>query len=153
MQLLGYYVNYLPCTHTIVAQFILCMIFWMSAATTQHWNYSGQKSEEKKNTHTHSHNMQFCSWRTWPWNKVKVISPRATNVDREQGYNLAKFERSLFHDVWEKTNVKIFFSYEKIRHLSPLNAYETKRKKKCYIHNLLYVLKSPAKFQLSRIKT
>ena len=61
----------------------------------------------------------------WPWNEVKVVKPKTTNVDPEQDYNHAKFERFRFNGVRGKVNIKVFFSNEELSQLSPLNACES----------------------------
>ena len=48
------------------------------------------------------------------------------NVDSQQGYNHAKFERSHFNSVQENGNVE-FFSNKEISQSSPLNMCENKK--------------------------
>ena len=61
------------------------------------------------------------------------------NVDPEQGYNHAKFERVCFNGVQEKANIKEFlFSNKDMCELSPSNM--CKNKKQWYIHDLLDLL-------------
>ena len=54
------------------------------------------------------------------------------NVDPQQGYNHAKFERSCYDGVREKANVNggllFFFSNEEMCHLCPLNVCKNKKK-------------------------
>ena len=94
------HVNDLPWTHTIVEQFTLCMIFLMYAAS-MYWNYSGQKSTK--------HILQFMFLtHLVPWNKVKVIKPRMTKVDSEQGYNHANFKNLDLLGSEKKPTLKVF---------------------------------------------
>ena len=51
------------------------------------------------------------------------------NLDPEQGYNRAKFERSRLNSVQEKGSVKVVvFSNEEICQLSPLNMCENQKR-------------------------
>ena len=71
-------------------------------------------------------------------------------MDSEQGYNQANFERSNFNGAREETNMK-GFSTEEISKLFPLKVRESTEK--WYIHDLLVILKNPAKIQLNQLRT
>ena len=82
------------------------MIFLMCVATIQHLNYSTQESKQKPK----KHNLQFIFLtHLWPWKKSQGHQTNNENVDHEQGYNHAMFERSHFNNVQEKGDIKVLF--------------------------------------------
>ena len=90
------HVNYLPSTHTRVAQFMLCMIFLMYVATIQHLNYSRQESKQEFKK------AQFAAFISNTLVTLKQRQGHQTsneNVDSKQGYDNVKFERSPFNGV------------------------------------------------------
>ena len=50
-----------------------------------------------------------CFWCTCDLEQVQGHQAHDDNVNPEQGYYQAKFERSCFNGVWEKINVEAFF--------------------------------------------
>ena len=93
--------NYFPWIHTGVAKFIVCMIFLMYIATTQHLNCIRQSKQESK-----KHNLQFIFLKhLWTWSKFKVVKP---TIDLDRGYKYSKFERFHFNSVREKATLKFF---------------------------------------------
>ena len=74
---------------------IVCIIFLMYVATIQCLNNRRQETKPSNLQHivlTH----------LWPWNSQSHQTYN-DNVDCKQSYNQAKFERSYFNGVWEKT--------------------------------------------------
>ena len=113
--------------YTHITQLTLFIIFLMYVATIQCFNYRGQFAVYISNT---------------PVTLKQSQGPQTKNdnIDPKQGYTHAKFERSCFNGVQEKSNVKGFFFFpnEEVCQSSPLNMYGTK--KYWSIHNLLDVI-------------
>ena len=72
------------------------------------------------------------------------------NVDLDQGYNHAMFDRSCFYGVREKANIQVF-SNQEICQLSPFNRSENQ--KQWYIPDLFEVMKNQTTFQFNWLGT
>ena len=112
--------------HTPVAQFILCMIFLIHVATVQHLNYDTSNSREESKQEVKKHNLHFVFLTPVALKQSQDHQTYNENLDPEQGYNHAKFERSRFSSVWDKGDLQIF-SNKDISQLSPLNMCRNKK--------------------------
>ena len=121
-------VNYHPWTQTRVTQFMLCMVFLLLNVVNVF-----DTPLTLKQGHGHQ---------TW-----------MADVEPELGYNHVKFQSCNFNGTWKKANIKDF-SNKEIHQLSPLNAcdFVVVVFKQC-VHDLLYILKIYATFQLNQIRT
>ena len=97
----------------------------MSVATTQHLNYRGQEFK------TCAHFAAYISDTPVNLKQCQGHQTYHDNVDSNQGYNRAKFERSCFNGVQVKANVFFFFPNEETCQLSPFNM--CKHKKQWYM--------------------
>ena len=69
--------------------------------------YNIQTSGDKHPKHA------ICSLYLWHIGDLDAMSRSSSyndNLDLKKGYSYAKFERSCFYGVWEKTTLKILFN-------------------------------------------